>query len=98
MVETEGVEAPNNMYPKIIFVGTLPSPTDILIGAENTKLVELSGNLKALCNIVVLFYILNLHYPKKVFNTYMYIQTQILGEHDSVTSLTKRVITFVNEV
>ena len=47
-------------YPKLIFVGALPAPTNIFIGAEKTKLMDISSAIQGISSLLVLFYILNL--------------------------------------
>lgn len=92
----EAIRKSDKCPPKIVMVGSLPSPTEIAIVGEQTKLLHCTGNLAALRSLLILYYILNVHYPKKCFNTFIYLQNKVLKVDDSVL-LPKKVIIFINE-
>ena len=48
---------------------------------QKTKSCEPSGLLDALESMMLLYYVCNLEYPKECFNTFLFLQRQVMKVH-----------------
>ena len=66
-----------------------PQPDETSVVAENQVIFKDVGFLDAIESMMMLYYICNVEYPKECFNTFLFLQRQVLKVHDTQKVPTK---------
>ena len=79
------------MAPFLVIGGTSeePDPNEISVVAENKVIFISSGLLDAVEAMLLLYYVCNLAYPKECFNTFFFLQRQVMKVYDTQKVPTK---------
>ena len=91
----------DNSPPKIVIEGALPKPNKLSIVGEGVLMLQMDGESNFISAIKYLmlfyYYILNLQYPQSNYNTYMFLQREVLGIADSA-KVPPKVINLITEL